>query len=81
MSESQFEKMCKALSKAERERDLSRHTLELQDGTINELRDEINRLRGLLSKSREYVDNVVLADELDEELYKEVGDAHDRRSY
>jgi len=39
----------------------------------DELRDEINRLRGLLSKSREYVDNVVLADELDEELYKDLG--------
>jgi hypothetical protein len=34
--------------------------------------DENERLRGLLSKSREYVDNVVLADELDEELYKDL---------
>ena len=48
MSESQFEKMCKALSRAERERDLSRHTVEVQDGIINELRDEVERLRGLL---------------------------------
>jgi len=48
MSESQFEKMCKALAKAESERDLSRHTVEVQDGIINELRDEVERLRGLL---------------------------------
>jgi hypothetical protein len=56
MSESQFEKMCKALAKAERERDLSRHTVEVQDGIINELRDEIERLRGLLKKCQPYVE-------------------------
>lgn len=42
---------------------------------LDELVDENLRLRGLLSKSREYVDNVVLADELDEELYKDLPDA------
>ena len=48
MSESQFEKMRKALAKAESERDLSRHTVEVQGEIINELRDEVERLRGLL---------------------------------
>ena len=41
---------------------------------IDELVDENKRLRGLLSKSREYVHNVVLSDELDEELYKDLPD-------
>jgi len=53
MSESQFEKMCKALDRAERERDLSRHTVEVQDEIINELRDEIERLRGLVEAGKE----------------------------
>ncbi len=62
MSESQFEKLLNTLKTAERERDLARHTVEVQDGIINELREEndrlreeVKRLRGLLRKSRPWL--------------------------
>jgi len=45
MSESQFEKLLNTLKTAERERDLARHTVEVQDGIINDLREETERLR------------------------------------
>ncbi len=44
MSESQFEKLLKTLKTVERERDLAKHTVEVQDGIINELRKEISVL-------------------------------------
>ena len=45
MGESQFEKLLKTLKTVERERDLAKHTVEVQDGIINELREENKRLR------------------------------------
>ena len=76
MGESQFEKMCKALAEAERERDLSRHTVEVQDGIINELREDNERLRGLLGKCvpyilRPYCSSIRL--EMIEKIKKEIG--------
>ncbi len=51
MSETQFEKLLKTLKTAERERDLSRHTVDVQDKIINDLRSENERLRELLEKA------------------------------
>lgn len=50
MSESQFEKMLKALKTAECEWDLSRHTIKIQDGIISELSEENKRLRAIVEE-------------------------------
>ncbi len=65
MSESQFEKMCKALDE-----------VEVQDGIINELRDEIKRLRELLKECQPYVEaGLSMCDtRLCDAVEKEVGD-------
>lgn len=55
MGESQFEKLLKTLKAAERDRDLSRHTVDVQDKIINELRDELWRLREENEQLRELV--------------------------
>ena len=82
MSESQFEKLLKTLKTAERERDLSRHTVDVQDKIINDLREdneilrgESQRMRGLLRECRRYVGSemvsvieVSLLDRIAEEL-------------
>jgi len=56
MSETQFEKLLKTLKTAERERDLSRHTVDVQDKIINDLREENERLRGLLDECSHHID-------------------------
>jgi hypothetical protein len=71
MNESQFEKMCKALAKAERERDLSRHTVGVQDKIINELQDEVDRLRELIKNLHECGD---ISPSLWDRIKQEVGD-------
>ncbi len=53
MSESQFEKMLRTLKDAERQRDFSRHTIEVQDEIINDLRKENERLRELVEAGKE----------------------------
>ncbi|MDA9934469.1 hypothetical protein N9B88_01750 [Rubripirellula sp.] len=60
ISETQFEKMCRALKTAERERDLARDTLDANDKEIDELTNENDRLweenkrlRGLLKEALE----------------------------
>jgi len=79
MSESQFEKMCKALSKAERQLSLSRHTVEVQDKIVNELRDENARLRELMKNLVENAEGgdygeIIVPDEDFNKIEREVGD-------
>jgi len=66
MSKSQFEKMCRSLKDVEHQLGLSRHTVEVQDGIINELRDEIERLRGLVDAGKE--DRKAIDELVDENL-------------
>ena len=55
MSETQFEKLLKTLKTAERERDLARHTVDVQDKIINDLREKNERLRRLLERVLEAI--------------------------
>ena len=71
MTESQFEKLLKTLKTAERERDFSRHTVGVQDGIINEVREENERLRVLVARCIPFLPSHW---ELTKELEKEVGD-------
>ncbi len=64
MSESQFEKMLRALKDAERQRDSSRYTIEVQDEIINDLREQIVLLRELVEAGKEDRKSIdVLVDE------------------
>ncbi len=75
MSESQFEKLLNTLKTAKRERDLARHKVEVQDWIINELREQNDRLRGLLKGCQPYIEGFQVCDpRLCDAVKKEVND-------
>lgn len=55
-------------------RELDRHTIDVQDEIINELRGEIERLRGLMKRSLFHLIADCRDDDLIDEIAKEVSD-------